>query len=130
MQRYPQRASTYRGRLLMSLHWDENKQELEPETFHTKHEIEPLKYAPANRLIPRLVKKRRHASARARTSLGSVRAHAMTSAASACVAVRRFMALRYAGVSAAGGSPTAGRGSGRYDSRAPSSSHQRMLYAQ
>ena len=77
-----------------------------------------------------LVKKRRHASAMARRSLGSVRAHAMTSAASACVAVRRFMALRYAGVSAAGGSPTAGRGSGRYDSRAPSSSHQRMLYAQ
>ena len=39
MQRYPHRASTFRGRLLMSLHWDRNERELEPETFHIKREV-------------------------------------------------------------------------------------------
>ena len=36
MTLHPNLASTWRGRMLMSLHWDQNKKETEPEKVHSK----------------------------------------------------------------------------------------------
>ena len=67
MTLHPAMASTWRGRMLMSLHWDRNKFKNEPEKPHTKR-VKKLKVNMRPNTVPYMLKTQVFAGSEVRPS--------------------------------------------------------------